>query len=68
MGRFCKKVERFLNAGCIVYSISIFYFTFYLFGGAYAPNAPPLPTGLTAACYECLLMAVVVGFPCDVIS
>jgi len=23
-----------------MYSISIFYFTFYLFGGAYAPNAP----------------------------
>ena len=27
-------------------SISIVYFTFYLFGGAYAPNAPPPPTGL----------------------
>jgi len=49
---YCKKVENgecffvksgpFLNAGCIMYSISIFYFTFYLFGGgAYAPNAPP---------------------------
>jgi len=24
-----------------MYSISIFYFTFYLFGGEYAPNAPP---------------------------
>jgi len=38
---FEKKVENwgvlksgpFLNAGCIMYSISIFYFTFYLFGG-----------------------------------
>jgi len=42
------KSRPFLNAGCIMYSISIFiYFTFYLFGGsAYAPNAPPLPTSL----------------------
>ena len=24
-----------------MYNISIFYFTLYLFGGAYAPNAPP---------------------------
>ena len=24
-----------------MYSISIFYFTFYLFGGGCAPNAPP---------------------------
>ena len=49
---FCKKSGEwvffvnsgpFLNAGCIMYSISIFYFTYYLFGGAYAP---PLPTGL----------------------
>ena len=39
---FCKKSGPFLNAGCIMYSISIFYFTFYLFGGsAYARNASP---------------------------
>ena len=47
---FCKKVENggcfvksgpFLNAWCIMYIISIFYFTFYLFGGAYASNALP---------------------------
>ena len=38
---FCKKSEPFLNAGCIMYSISIF-FTFYLFGG----HTHPLPTGL----------------------
>ena len=38
---FFVKSGPFLNAGCIMYSISIFYFTFYLFGGgAYAPNAP----------------------------
>jgi len=43
---FCKKSGPFLNAGCIVYSICIFYFTFYLFGCAYAPNVPPVPTGL----------------------
>ena len=42
-GAFCKKTGPFLNAGCIMYSTSIFYFTFYLFGGAYAPNAPPPP-------------------------
>jgi len=39
---FVKKVENggvfvksgpFLNAGCIMYTISIFYFTLYLFGG-----------------------------------
>jgi len=48
-GVFVKKVKNrgyfvksgpFLNAGCIIYSISVFYFTFYLIGGAYAPNAP----------------------------
>jgi len=45
-GVFRKKSGPFLNAGCIgMYSISIFYFTFYLFGGAYAPNAQ-LPTAL----------------------
>jgi len=39
---FCKKSGPFLNAGCIMYSISIIYFTFYLFGGsAYTPNTLP---------------------------
>jgi len=46
MGVFCKNVENgrcfvkkvengvsFLNAGRIMYSIGIFYFTFYLFAG-----------------------------------
>ena len=54
LGCFCKKVENgfflksgpFLNAGCIMYNISIFYFIFYSFGGAYAPNAPPAYTCL----------------------
>jgi len=32
---FFVKSGPFLNTGCIMYSISIFYFTFYLFGGAY---------------------------------
>ena len=41
MGFFVKKSEPFLNAGCIMYSISIFLHFTYL--GAYAP---PLPTGL----------------------
>jgi len=43
-GVFFVKSGPFLNAGCIMYNISIFYFTFYLFWGvrsAYAPNSPP---------------------------
>jgi len=71
---FCKKVENnrgcffvksgpFLNAGCIMYSISIVYFTFCLFGGAYAPNAPPLPTGLW--CTVSLCVCVSVGHNCE---
>jgi len=49
-GYFLKN-GPFLNAKCIMYSISIFYFTFYSLGrGAYAPNAPapaygPEPAG-----------------------
>ena len=55
MGFFCKKVENgkyfvksgpFLNAGCNMYGISIFYFTFYLFGGCVRTKRTPLPTGL----------------------
>jgi len=38
-GCFFVKSGPFLNAWCIMCSISIFYFTFYLFGGAYAPPA-----------------------------
>jgi len=40
-GVFCKKSEPFLNAGCIMYSISIFYFTFYLFGGCVRTQRTP---------------------------
>jgi len=38
-GCFFAKSGPFLNAGCIMYtaSISIFYFTFYLFGGVRPP-------------------------------
>ena len=59
MGVFCKKVENevffcksgpFFNAGCIMYSNRIFYFTFYLFGGAYAP---PCLYGLDCM-YRCM--------------
>jgi len=46
---FCKKSESFVNAGCIMYIISIFYFTFYLSGG-YAPNAPPAYGPADAQC------------------
>ena len=45
-GCFVKKWKMgggpFLNAGCIMYSISIFYFTFYLFGEVRThPTHPP---------------------------
>jgi len=45
---FCKKVENggdvfFVKSGPLC-TVSVFFcFTFYLFGGAYTPNAPPLP-------------------------
>jgi len=57
-GVFCKKVG---NGGGVFFvkkvdlsstqvalcTVSVFYyFTFYLFGGAYARNAPPVLTGL----------------------
>ena len=39
-GLFFVKKWTFPQRRCIMYSISIFYFTFYLFErGAYAPNA-----------------------------
>ena len=43
MGEGFVKSGPFLDAGCIVYSISIFYFTFCLFGEV---RTHPLPTGL----------------------
>jgi len=43
-GVFFVKSGPFLDAGCITYSISIFYFTFYLFGRGGVRT--PLPTGL----------------------
>ena len=58
-GVFFVKIGPFLNAGCIMYSISIFYFTFYFFGGAYAPNARPLPyTGLLLNILHAIMSAV----------
>ena len=51
-GFFVKKSRPFLNAGYIMYTISIFYFTFYLFFWGEGrvvrmhPTHPPLPTGL----------------------
>ena len=42
MGEGFVKSGPFLDAGCIVYSISIFYFTFCLFGGVRMhPTHPP---------------------------
>jgi len=45
-GCFFVKSGHFLNAGCIMYSISIFYFTFYSFGACVRTQRTPLPTGL----------------------
>ena len=42
---FCKKSGHFLNAGWIMYSISIFYFTFYLFGGCVRTQRTPSTYG-----------------------
>ena len=39
-GSFCKKSGAFLNAGCIMYSISIFILHFTYLGGSYVPNTP----------------------------
>jgi len=51
-GVFCKKSGPFLNEGCIMYSISIFYFTFYLFGGFVRTQRTPPPC-LRACCQSC---------------
>ena len=42
MAFFVKKSGPFLNAGCIMYSISIFilFYILLIWGGAYTPNAP----------------------------
>ena len=46
-GVFFVKSGPFLNAGCVMYSISIFYFIFYLFKECVRTQRTPLPTGLT---------------------
>jgi len=49
MGFFCKKSGPFLNAGCIIYSISIFYLILsyiLLIWGCIRTQRTPLPTGL----------------------
>jgi len=49
-GGGCKKSGpflTFLNAGCIMYSISIFYCKFYLFGGGVCMHPPCLRPGTT---------------------
>jgi len=47
---FCKKSGPFLNAGCIMYSISVFFnFTFYSFGGVRRHPTHPLLTDLFCA-------------------
>jgi len=55
---FCKKSGPSLKAGCIMYSISIFYFSFYLFEGVCMhPTHPPAyrPGKLFSIC---LIMSV----------
>ena len=38
-----------------MYSISIFILRYTYLGGAYVPNAPPLPTGLIMTCLRRIL-------------
>ena len=46
-GVFCKKVDFSSTQGASCRpTVSVFLFYIYLLGGAYAPNAPPPPTGL----------------------
>ena len=45
-GVFLVKSGPFLNAECIMYSISIFILHFTYLGGCMHPTHPPLPTGL----------------------
>ena len=50
---FVKKRGPFLNAGCIMYSISVFFiFTILLtWGGCVHTQRIPLPTGLLSVHY-----------------
>jgi len=64
-GVFCKKVDLSSTQGALCTVSVFFYFTFFfLFGGAYAPNAP-LPTGLcyvlSAVCHISLTIATNMG-------
>jgi len=43
---WCRPSGPFFNAGCIMYNISIFYFTFYLFVGGVRTHSMPHPTCL----------------------
>jgi len=50
---FVKKVELSSTQGALCTVSVFFYFTFYLFGGAYAPNAPPAAYGPVVADVLC---------------
>jgi len=57
-GVFCKK-WTFPQRRVHYVQYQYFYFTFYLFGGGYAPNAPlPLPTGLHLCKHEPVQLTV----------
>ena len=45
-GDFCKKVDLSSTQGACVQYQYFFILHFTYLEGAYAPNAPPLPTGL----------------------
>ena len=48
MGVFLLKSGPFLNAGCILYSISIFFILHFTYLGVYTHPTHPLPAGLYA--------------------
>ena len=52
------KIGPFLNAGCIMYSISIFILHLNYMGGGVHTNPPPCPW----ACHICLVIALL-SFP-----
>jgi len=45
-GVFCKKSGPFLNAGCIMYSISFYFILHFIYLGVRPHPTDPLPTGL----------------------
>jgi len=50
---FCKKVDLSSTQGALC-TVSVFsFYILLIWGGAYAPNAPPVSTGLLTNCTLC---------------